>query len=253
MDGGPSHDSSPPSRARVQLSARFVLFGPAHLAVLAAVATAAAGLPWLLRRRPALRAPARALLALVLAGLTGLYVVSLSRLGPLSIWDVMPLHLCDFLILVALFAVATLNQTACELLYFWGGTGTLLATITPDLVFGWPDWRFVVYFGLHGAVVVTASCVAFGLDRPPRAGAARRVFLLTNAYAAVVAIVDVAWGMNFLYLRAKPAAPTVLDWLGPWPLYLVVVEALALGLFLMLEAPLRLLAAARLRPRRSAD
>jgi len=235
------------------LSGRFVLFGPAHLAVLAAVAAAAAGLPWLLRRRRALRGPARACLALVLVGLTGLYLVSVSRLGPLSIWDVMPLHLCDFLILVALFAVATLNETACELLYFWGGTGTLLATITPDLVFGWPDWRFLVYFGLHGAVVVTASCVAFALDRPPRPGAARRVFRLTNAYAAVVAVVDVVWGMNFLYLRGKPSVPTLLDRLGPWPLYLVVVEALALGLFLLLEAPLRLLPAARLRPRRSAD
>jgi hypothetical integral membrane protein (TIGR02206 family) len=233
------------------LSPRFVLFGAAHLAVLAIVGVAAGTLPWLLRRRAALRAPARIALALALAGLTALYLVSLSRLGPLSIWDVVPLHLCDFLILVALLALFTLNQTACELVYFWGGTGTLLATVTPDLVFGWPDWRFVVYFGLHGAVVVTASCVAFGLGRPPRPGAALRVFLLTNAYAAVVAVVDVVWGMNFLYLRAKPSVPTLLDGLGPWPLYLMVVEALALGLFVLLEAPLRLAQAARLRPRRS--
>jgi len=232
---------------------RFVLFGPAHLVVLAVVAAAAAGLPWLLRRRPALRAPVRASLAVILVGLTALYIVSLARMGPLSIWDVVPLHLCDFLILVALLALATLDRTACELLYFWGGTGTLLATLTPDLVPGWPDWRFVVYFGLHGAVVVAASCVAFGLERPPRPGAALRVFFLTNAYAAAVAVVDVVWGMNFLYLRGKPSVPTLLDGLGPWPLYLVIVEILALGLFLLLEAPLRLVSAARLRARRGAD
>jgi hypothetical integral membrane protein (TIGR02206 family) len=235
------------------LSGRFVLFGPAHLLALAVVAAAAIALPWLLRRRPALLAPVRASLAVTLVGLTALYIVSLARMGPLSIWDVVPLHLCDFLILVALFALATLERNACELLYFWGGTGTLLATLTPDLAMGWPDWRFVVYFGLHGTVVVTASCLAFGLERPPRRRAALRVFVLTNAYAAVVAVVDVVWGMNFLYLRGKPAAPTLLDWLGPWPLYLVMVEVLALGLFFLLEAPLRLASAPRLRARRGAD
>jgi len=140
-----------------------VIFGPAHLAVLAIVTVCAVALPWLLRRRPALRVPARVSLALVLLGLTALYLVSVSRMGPLSVWNVLPLHLCDFLILVALFALATLDPTAGELLYFWGGTGTLLATVTPDLVFGWPDWRFVVYFGLIvvvGSVIWTMSSSA---------------------------------------------------------------------------------------------
>ena len=86
----------------------------------------------------------------MLAGFTIAYVRAIAREGPISVWDVVPLHLCDFAILVAVFALATLHSGACELLYFWGGTGTLLAMLTPDLRQGWPDWRFIVYFGLHG-------------------------------------------------------------------------------------------------------
>lgn len=231
----------------------FVPFGPAHVAVLLLGAAAAVGLPVLVRRRPALGPLVRGALILLLAVFTAGYVFALAHEGPLSVWDVVPLHLCDFLILVAAFALITLRPTACELLYFWGGTGTLLATLTPDLRHGWPDWRFVVYFGLHVTVVVSAAVVVFGLGCRPRPGAAGRAFLLTNGYAAVVGIVDLVWGMNFLYLREKPWTPTLLDWLGPWPVYILVVEALALGLFVLLAAPFGGALRPRLRARRHAD
>lgn len=230
----------------------FVVFGRDHLAVLIVGASVTIGLPWLVRRRPALAPVARATVAVALVGLTAFYLRAVGREGPFSVWDVVPLHLCDFLILVALFAVITLQPTACELLYFWAGTGAALATLTPDLRQGWPDWRFVVYFGLHVTVVAAAALIVFGLRRAPRPGAVRRAFLLTNAYAAVVGLVDWKWGMNFLYLREKPWAPTLLDWLGPWPVYILVVEALALGLFLALAAPFDAARRARLRPRRRA-
>jgi hypothetical integral membrane protein (TIGR02206 family) len=231
---------------------RFTIFGPAHLIVLAVTVALAAVLPWAVRRRPGWAWPARIGLVLALIAFTVAYLACLAREGPLSVWDVVPLHLCDFLILVVAFALLTSNRMACELLYFWGGTGTLLAIVTPDLGFDWPDWRFVVFFGVHGTVVVAASLVAFGLGRAPQAGAVRRVFLLTNVYAGAVAIVNAAWGKNFLYLCAKPSAPTVLDWFGPWPVYLVVVELVAAGLFSLLWLPFRTGAGARLRVRGAA-
>jgi hypothetical integral membrane protein (TIGR02206 family) len=231
----------------------FVRFGLAHAAVLAAAAVGAVGLTLLVRRRPRIAPIVRLGLILALAGFTTAYLRAVAGEGRISVWDVVPLHLCDFLILVAAFALATLEPTACELLYFWGGTGALLATLTPDLREGWPDWRFVVYFGLHVIVVVAAAVVVFGLGRHPRPGAAARVLLLTNAYAAVVGVVDGLWGMNFLYLREKPWVPTLLDWLGPWPVYILAVEALALLLFLLLALPFDPALRLRLRRRRRVD
>jgi hypothetical integral membrane protein (TIGR02206 family) len=231
----------------------FVPFGLAHAAVLAAAAVGAVGLTLLVRRWPRVAPIVRLGLILALASFTIAYLRAIASEGRISVWDVAPLHLCDFLILVAVYALATLEPTACELLYFWGGTGTLLATLTPDLREGWPDWRFVVYFGLHVTVVVAAAVVVFGLGRRPRPGAAGRALLLTNAYAAVVGIVDGVWGKNFLYLREKPWAPTLLDWLGPWPVYILAVEALALLLFLLLALPFDPALRQRLRRRRPVD
>ena len=69
----------------------------------------------------------------------------------------------------------------------------------------------------------------------------------------MVGVVDGLWGMNFLYLREKPWAPTLLDWLGPWPVYILAVEALALVLFLLLALPFDPALRHRLRRRLRVD
>jgi hypothetical integral membrane protein (TIGR02206 family) len=224
---------------------RFELFGVAHVVTLLAVAAAAAGLALLARRRE----------REVRWGLAGLLVVAAAAVvaaalggGRVTVWDLAPLHLCDFLIFVAVFALLTRRPLAIEVLYFWACTGTLLAMVTPDLWEGFPDWRYLAYFVLHGAVVAAAVVLVFGLRVRPRPGAAWRTFLATNAYAAVVYAVDVAFDRNFLYLRAKPGADTLLDRMGPWPYYILVAEALALCLFAALEAPFLV---RRLRPSES--
>jgi hypothetical integral membrane protein (TIGR02206 family) len=224
---------------------RFVLFGPAHLLTLVAVAAGAVALSLLARRRE--REVRWGLAGVLIAAAAAVVTAALGG-GRVTVWDLAPLHLCDFLIFVAVAALLTRRPLATEVLYFWACTGTLLAMVTPDLWEGFPDWRYLAYFVLHGAVVAAAVVLVFGLHLRPRPGAALRAFLATNAYAAVVYAIDVAFGRNFLYLRAKPGAATLLDHMGPWPYYILVAEGLALCLFAALEAPFVI---RRLRPAES--
>ncbi len=215
-------------------------FGVAHLATLALIAAAAVALVALARRAPeavtrALRLGLAALLLLATAATLGYWW----RRGLLAPLDLLPLHLCDFLIFVAAFALVTLERTSAEVLFFWAGSGTLLALLGPDLQSGFPSWAFVSFFLLHGLVVIAAAVVTFGFGRRPREGAVSRVFAITNAYALAVGLVNAALGTNFLFLREKPAGRTLLDWFGPWPVYLFVAEAAALLLFVLLDAPFR--------------
>lgn len=218
-------------------AAPFVLFGAGHLVALAATAAVAAGLSQLVRRRPGAGDAVRYGLAAVLLAGVAAFLVAEWRRGTLTPWDFLPLHLCDFLIFVAAFALATRRPFACELLFFWACAGALLAMVTPDVAYGFPDRGFVIFFGFHGAVLTAAVLLTFGLGIRPAPGAPWRVFLLTNAYAAVAGLVNLALGTNFLYLRHKPAARTLLDGLGPWPYYLMAADALALGLFMLLGLP----------------
>jgi hypothetical integral membrane protein (TIGR02206 family) len=209
----------------------------AHLAALVATATAAIALTVLVRRWSAARDPVRAALAAVLLGGVTAYLVAESQAGRLSAWDFLPFHLCDFAIFVAAFALVSKSRAASEVLWFWSLSGTVLAMVTPDVSGAFPEWRWLVYFAMHGAVVVSAVVLVVGLGLRPRPGAPWRVFGWTLLYAAVVAAFDWVSGANFLYLRAKPAEPTPLDWFGPWPLYLVVAALIGLALFHLLMTP----------------
>jgi hypothetical integral membrane protein (TIGR02206 family) len=224
----------------------FVLFGADHLGALLVTGLTAFTLALLVRRNPrgAAGLSVRLGLALALFAAMAATLVRWSRDVPLTVWDVLPLHLCDLLLLVAIAALLTLHPVVCELLYFWGCAGTLLGILTPDVRVGFPDWRFLSFFGLHGLVVVAAVTVVAGFGRKPRPGAALRVFLLTNVYAAFVAAVNAAFDQNYLYLCRKPGASTLLDAMGPWPVYILVADLLALALFWLLGLPFR---AARLR------
>jgi uncharacterized membrane protein YwaF len=57
----------------------------------------------------------------------------------------------------------------------------------------------------------------------------------------VTTLVDWVLDSNYGYLRAKPAQASLYDYLGPWPWYLLSLEALAVALFLLCYAPFALL------------
>lgn len=221
--------------------ARFELFAFDHLAALALTALVAVAATAAARRFASTRAAPLVRCALALLLVVGVVaeLVWTSRRHPLSVWDLLPLQLCDAAIFVALAALFALWRPACTLLYYWACSGTVLAMITPDVSYAFPHPRFFVYFGLHGAVVCAAVTLVYGYRIVPRAGAPWRAWVATNVYAGGVGIVDSVFSVNYLYLCRKPAMPTLLDAFGPWPIYIAVVEVVALVLFFALDLPLR--------------
>ncbi|MDH3725539.1 MAG: YwaF family protein, partial [Thermoleophilia bacterium] len=60
---------------------------------------------------------------------------------------------------------------------------------------------------------------------------------------------DIVTGANYMFLREPPARGSLLDFMGPWPWYLVTATAMAVVVFIALEAPFRRSVRACLRPR----
>jgi hypothetical integral membrane protein (TIGR02206 family) len=219
----------------------FVLLGRDHVGALLCIAGLAAGLARLVRRAPEgrLALGTRIVLPLFLAGTVSFELTVGALEGWLTLEMVVPLQLCDAAIVLAIAGLVTLSRGVAEVLYFWTLSGSALALLTPDVRVGFPRFEFLVFFGLHGLVVVAAVVLVFGFGLRPRSGAPWRVFLLTNAWAAIAALVNFAWGTNYLYLCAKPQVPTLLDHFGPWPVYILACNGLALLLFHGLDLPFR--------------
>jgi hypothetical integral membrane protein (TIGR02206 family) len=163
--------------------------------------------------------------------------------GSWSVDDNLPLHLTDVVTIVSVVALWTRRARLVELTYFWALTASLQALLTPNLTERTAPIFVFTFFVTHGGAIVAAILLVFGLRIVPPAGAVRRVFVTTLLVAAGAATANVAIGANYMFLREKPSTASLLDVMGPWPVYIVSAAVLALALFALLDLPLRRLRA----------
>jgi hypothetical integral membrane protein (TIGR02206 family) len=211
------------------------LWSPAHLAALAATVLAATLLTAAARRRGDWPAARHALAAVLLAGFAGEQVTYALR-GEWSVEVNLPFQLTDAVTLVAIVALWRPAPLPVELTYFWALSASLQALLTPDLSQDYPDILYFTYFATHGGAIAAACLLVFGERRAPRPGAVWRVYAITGAYACCAAFATLATGGNYMFLRRKPARGSLLDVMGPWPIYIATAAVLALVIFAALAA-----------------
>ncbi len=211
---------------------------PIHILLLLVIAAAAILLCLLCRRNPARARIVRLFLGYGIAvnevvWWTFRYWHEGIRLSNL------PLQLCDVTLWAVVVACIFPVGLLVEFAYFAGMAGAGMALLTPDLWSPWPSYPAVYFFVAHGGIVIGAAVLVFGGICPPRRGAIWRAFGLLIGYATLVGACNALLGTNYMYLCRKPGSGSVLDLLGPWPVYLFGGAAAALALFALLSIPLR--------------
>jgi hypothetical integral membrane protein (TIGR02206 family) len=165
--------------------------------------------------------------------------LSLNR--PLPLENILPLHLCDVTSVTAGFALLTKRPALCALTYFWGLAATLQALFTPALGIGFPAWPFFTFFIQHFAIVAAALYLPFVEGwRPekPLWKSPLQVYGWSVAYLVLALAANSLMDTNFGFASRPPPNPSLIDHLGPWPWYLLSMQGVALGLFLLLALPL---------------
>jgi len=221
------------------MPSNFVLFGPAHLFVLGLTAVSVAVLGALGRARPDWLGPIRRALGVALAATAAAWYTYLASQGAVRIPETLPLDLCDVMLWVAVVAALTLNRTAVEMAYFVGVGGSAMALLMPDVRAPVTSWPMIAFLLTHALVVATPLVLVASGSARPRAGSVRRVFLILNVYAAALAAFNAMFGTNYMYLCRKPSHPSLLDYFGPWPLYIASADLFAILVFSVLWLPFR--------------
>jgi hypothetical integral membrane protein (TIGR02206 family) len=214
-------------------------FDSIHFSVLLAIAGFAVLLAYSVRNQLVPSRPVRYGLALVLAGNELFRYFHYGIQFPNNL----PLHLCTISTWMAVIACLTMAPLAVEFAYFEGLAGATLALINPDLpgrVKADPvSYEAIRYFIEHGGIVIAVSALIFGRMVTLRPGALLRGHNMWFVYGFFLLGFNWLFGTNYLYLSRKPLHPSLLDYMGPWPLYLVAGELAAMGLFWLLWLPVR--------------
>lgn len=213
----------------------FQQYGTSHMAVLAftgfAILLLLAGAKQI-RHVPDdrfLRYPAAILLTFV--AVTS-WCISVLRWGVAGL----PLQLSDVALLLTLWGLFQRHRYVREFAFFLGLGGGTQALLTPDVHKDFPSLSWFAFFVTHSGVVLSAVYFAVrgGLGLSIRS--IWRVWLTGNVYVAAVMLLNGLWGTNYMYLARKPAQPSLLDHLGPWPVYIFWGELIALALFFLCYA-----------------
>jgi hypothetical integral membrane protein (TIGR02206 family) len=211
------------------------VLGPGHVAWLTGIAVVAVLLARVCRQHPTYQRAIRFLLGAALAG------EELFRYAHDGIHfpNKVPLHLCTVALWMAVVACFTLAPLSVEFAYFVGLPGSTLALLTPDLRAAWNSYDSIRYFFEHGCLVITIVVLVFGKIAPIRTGAAFRAHNMWFVYGVSLLIFNRVFGTNYLYLSHKPVNPSLLDYLGPWPVYILFGELVAITMFWLLWLPVR--------------
>jgi hypothetical integral membrane protein (TIGR02206 family) len=214
----------------------FHLFSPGHLAVIAAVPIFAALLAAFERRRRRAARTIRMVLALLLVATTAAHYASYVVYGEEIFPKHLPLELCDASLWITAIMLIWFRPGLFDIAYYWALAGASMAVLTPNLSeTTWFD--AIEFFASHGLTVAAVLYLVWTKQARPRRGSVLRAMVAVNGMAVVAGSLDYFFGTDYMYLRAKPVQPTLLDVLGPWPWYIVSTEFVGLALFLLLYLP----------------
>lgn len=205
---------------------QFTAYGPSYWSAIAVFVIVAVVLVWLGRRQTERQAR---VLGRVLGGVTAaIYVAMLVYTWiPPTLQRSVPLRLTDLATVAGAYAFWSQRQWAFELTYYWGLTLSAQALISPVLKSpDFPHHEFLAFWSIHLLVVWAAIYLCWGRGMRPT----WRSYRFTMAFNGIA-------GTNYGFLNAKPATASLLDVMGPWPVYVLTASALVLVVWALMTWP----------------
>lgn len=160
--------------------------------------------------------------------------------GTFTAAKALPLELCHITATLAAFFFFQPSQGLYDIVFFWATAGAIQGLLTPYIgEYGFPHFWFFQFFLWHFSIVFAWGYMTYVMGYRPRLKAFRKLFFLTNGVCIPIVLVNLATGGNYFFLMAKPATPSIIDYLGPWPYYFLSLQVVGTGSFFVYYALVR--------------
>ena len=230
------------------MTSQFVLFGSQHLISIASIFLISVLFPLVIK---GLNIKSVTKTVLLILGIT---LIAHELIKPFyrviyydhSIYEVFPIHICHLAALSMGIYILTKVKFFFEVAYFFGLTGNLLAMVTPDLDYSYPDPEFITYYFGHGLLFLTVFYVCICTDVKLTWWSVFRVLLfavclLPAIYSLNMYLVGYYSDVNYWYLMITPAANTLLDFFPAPPWHIPYLALITVILFTAIYLPFKYL------------
>ena len=162
---------------------------------------------------------------------------TITELFPFSARHSLPLQICDIAWIFVAWGLLSLRPLPVAMAYYWGLTLSVQALVQPTLTEPFPDVEFFVFWGKHVLIIWGAVYLCLSLRHGPDWTSYRTAVAWTFGWLVAVMCLNALLGSNYGYVNGKPSEATVLDVLGPWPLYVVAEMAIVAGGWALITLP----------------
>lgn len=154
------------------------------------------------------------------------------------IYSLLPLHMCNLTLIIAILTMLTKSQKLFQLTYYWC-LGALFAVITPDIKYSFPHPLTLSFYITHFYLLFAAVYGILFFNFKPTFKGLVNAFITLNIFAFVIFFINKKLGTNYLYVNRIPNFSSPLDYFGQWPYYIIVVEVIYLILTYGIYYPFR--------------
>lgn len=152
--------------------------------------------------------------------------------------SLLPLHLCNLALLVAIISMIFQKKFLFQFVYFWSA-GAIFALLTPEVRYSFPNFLNISFFITHFYLIFSVLYELIYFKFKPTKTGFINSFILINIIALFVYFINSRLGTNYLYINYKPNFNSPLDYFGDWPYYIFIIEAIYLFISLLLYLPFR--------------
>lgn len=154
------------------------------------------------------------------------------------IYSLLPLHMCNLTLIIAILTMLTKSQKLFQLTYYWC-LGALFAVITPDIKYSFPHPLTLSFYITHFYLLFAAIYGILFFNFKPTFKGWVNAFITLNIFAFIIFFINKKLGTNYLYVNRIPNFSSPLDYFGQWPYYIIVVEVIYLILTYGIYYPFR--------------
>ncbi|MGH3674886.1 MAG: TIGR02206 family membrane protein [Mycobacterium sp.] len=215
----------------------FSVYGPSYWAAIAVFVIGAVLLVWVGRRQTESQARRLGRVLGLLTAAIYLSAMVYLLMPPVIEWPV-PLRLTDLATVAAAYALWSQRHWAFALTYYWGLVLSAQALISPVLKSpDFPHYEFLTFWAIHLLVVWAAIYLTWGRGMRPNWRSFRFVVVVTAVWAVITLTFNSIAGTNYGFLNSKPATASLLDVMGPWPVYVLTAATLIVIVWALMTWP----------------